>query len=481
MTDSSAAVDGPQPAASPEAARTQRPLVETNGSLLLGVDLYACVVLPATLDAAGLGPHWLPGPLPIPLDVRAARGRSSGAPVADRQARTSYFAPRVAESLYLSNGETGTGRWHALTGHTDAGLAGMRVESWECLFESNADRAGRGYLVAHVALGQDPLGTLFELTRRVGEARDRLISAVPAGVHVVSRDSTYLVSHLVFESGPTPPPLSEHSRQALSRWTVVDQWLWLVTSGVDPESFVPDTEAQKPGTVVPLSSDWRALTLRNGVGYCALTPAEDGPHRLLRQYVRSIHLDGFLLAQLQTDAAQDLADELGRLKVEDLSVSAAMELEQRLLVLRGDLWWRHLSVTGGQVDQVIRAVQDERHLSGLYEQLVGELTDVSRFIGLRQTLADQERDRKTGQVVSLVSATFVTPSIFLAAVALWPEPSPALTITFWVISLVVAVATWRGVNLWIQRVQDDRPTDVAHVGGNREPRRSKSFPFECRR
>lgn len=280
--------------------------------------------------------------------------------------------------------------------------------------------------------------------------RGLLESQLPAGLRPIHRGWIGLVSHVVHEGQPTEPDNRPEVLAATSGWSVIDRWLWFTGTGVDADSYLPDPAAPRPGRTVHLSVDWRGLALRNGLSYVALTPNDAGPHDLLRAYVRSIHLDGFLLVQLQADAAQRLADELARTRVDQLSVESAVQMEGRLISLRGALWWRHLTGHGSQVDEVVRALQEERGLPELYDQLASDLTDTARFLELRRTRADQVRDRKVNQIVSLASAAFVTPSVFLAAVALVPNPSTVQQVSFWLAAAALGATTWVLVRWWLR-------------------------------
>lgn len=420
--------------------------------MLVDTDAFCCVVVPVTAGGA-LGERWSQGPLPVSLPVETARGRSGGSTVADREARSNYFAPRVVSTLYSSDAVRSTGRWHAFA--ENVVFQGASVVGWEVLIVAQEGDEPFGYAVAHLKLPDAHLRFLAQINKHESEERGWLESAFPAGVRVVPRSRFGLVSHLAFSGTVLPEPDDRAKVLAATRgWDAADRWCWFLGAGVDADSFLPDAAAPRPGTTLYLSSDWRGLALRSGIAYCALTPKSQAPHDLLRAYVRSIHLDGFLLCQLQADAVESLADKLGQTSLDDLAVETAMVLEEQLLCLRGALWWRHVSRRGSQVDQVVRALQDERALPDLYQQLVSELTDVSRFIQLRQAAADQDRDRKLGQIVSLASAAFVTPSVFLAAVALVPEPSTLLQVVFWGSSALLAVGTWFAVRAWIRRTQE---------------------------
>lgn len=413
--------------------------------LTAGSDVFACVVVAVEHDGPLAG-VWIPGPLQIELPILDAQGRTGDYTTSDRSARSSFFASRVVDTLYTADSETSRGRWH-MDGSSSE-LDGARLLAWECL----VPEAGRGqpaYAVAHLQLGDNPLSTLADLTRPTGALRGHLMSLLPDGLRAGARTSIGLISHVVHYGELTEPDERDSVLAATAGWSAVDRWLWFSATGVEADSFMPDPASQRPGTTVHLSADWRGLALRSGLAFVALTPQDAGPHELLRTYVRSIHLDGFLLVQLQADAAQELADELSRTRIERLTLEEATEMEGRLLSLRTVLWWRHLTGRGSQVDQVVRALQEERGLPELYDQLVSEMTDTARFLELLRNRADLGRERKVNQIVSLASAAFVTPSVFLAAAAVVPDPSRTLQIIFWLAAAVLAIATWFVMRWWL--------------------------------
>jgi hypothetical protein len=425
------------------------------------IDAYACLVFSADWNAAD-NPgafDWVPGPLPIPLPAASsASARRGAATVTDRESRATYFAPRIHDLLYGAPHSTVEGapqRWHLPVDAETPDINGSRVQAWELLSAGPG-----GYLaVAHVQLGSVAVASLSALTVRRGPGREWLASSIKGPVELADQRPRVL-SHLLWEGDELPEPYeSAEVLNSLARWNAVERWQWFLAVGIGPDELLPDTE--DPDLLdgkVCLSHDWRALVLRDGIAYVALTPrpsAEAGIgsfHDVARVYARSIYLDVLLLGLLQLDAVHSYAEALAAVHIDDEPVRLARtieELEAGLLRLRTGLWWRDVTRRGGPATAMLNAFQHQHRLPDLYTQIVQDLTDMSRYVGARRASLEaadrqakednreveertrqqaEDRQRQSERAIALITFVLLPVSLIFGITSALASPSPAL---FW--------------------------------------------------
>jgi hypothetical protein len=311
------------------------------------------------------------------------------------------------------------------------------------------------YAVAHVQLGTEPIAELAALSAGRDPERDWLAGTLPDGP-LLAAGRPRQVSHLLWCGAELPEPVdTAEVRQALGSWSRVQRWQWFLASGLTPDSALPDIEAPDlmAGTVW-LSRNWRALALRDGIAFVALTPwtppSQDGVrcfHDAARVYVRTLHLDVLLLASLQLSAVHHYADETARIFSAGFDAATIKRLESEFLELRAGLWWENVAHRGRQTSDVLVAFQQQHRLPQLYEQIVRHLTDAARYIQAEQVaVAEAEvksasarreredeartreelRQRQFERFIAIVSLIFLPVSIIFGAMALWANPSPRL-------------------------------------------------------
>lgn len=424
------------------------------------LDAYACLVFTARWSTPGSPGDfgWAPGPLELVIPATSTvRARGGTSTVTDRKARGTYFAERVHNLLYgpEESPENPPRRWHKAADGVAADSNGSLIQAWEML----DDGAGHYLTVAHVQLGPDVVTSLASLTVASGPGREWLESSLDGHVEL-EHSRPRIVSHLLWDDEALPQPSSSPAAAAaMASWTTVEQWQWFLASGVSPDDIVPDTEdPHLLDGMVWLSRDWRALVLRDGIAYVALTPrqsAQEGVnsfHDVARVYVRSIYLDVLLLGIMQLNAIRSYADALAAVHVEKDSVSLAElveKMEADLLQLRTGLWWRDVTRRGGPASEILIAFQQQHHLPGLYTQIVQDLTDMSRYVQARRTSAEEaeresreaskeaeekahqaaeDRQRGTERAIALISFVLLPVTIIVSAASLWAVPTPGL---FW--------------------------------------------------
>ena len=415
--------------------------VEQTSSTVL--DGYACVVLegrwtdPRGPAAAG----WQAGPLPVPVPSFSGAGPDHRV-VADRRARESHFSPRVQDALYGSTSPGGPAvRWHREIEPTP-GPHGVIAEGLEVLIAPTG-----ALLVVHVRLATDPVAELSALTAPAGAGRDWLAQLIGPVVEL-GGDRGRSVTHLAWEgAAPSalPPGLAERLPTGMDdTHTQLDWWAWYLAAGVTPQAFVPDVEGADWTTGrIRLSRDWSALALRDGISFVGRTPRDrTSPdfHASARVYARTLHLDVLLLGSLQRAALRDVADSVAKLDIEELDAEALEMLERDLLRFRTGLWWNDVGQRGQQTSAVLVAFQLQHRLPELYEQLVQDLTDLSRYWKAREA-ADQEaarhaeerlraaedrREQRAVGAISVVSFILLPLTVVYSGAAVIAEPSGSL-------------------------------------------------------
>jgi hypothetical protein len=403
------------------------------------LDGYACLVLSGVWtgpDPATAG--WRAGPLPVPVPPAPGAGPRPEV-VADRVTRGAHFSPRVHDALYGAPSEgASTVRWHRAT-EPAAGPDGATAEAVELLLTPAGALA-----VVHVQLPADPVAGLAGLTASAGPGRNWLTAILGPDLELHA-DRARSVTHLAWEGAPPglpsglprllPQPADEPAPSEL------DWWAWYLAAGVTPHAFVPDVDGQD-WTLgrVRLSRDWSAMVLRDGISFVARTPrtpAGGGAdfHASARVYARTLHVDVLLLGILQRTALHRVADSVAALDFAHLDAGGLEELERELLQFRIGLWWNDVGQRGRQTSAVLLAFQEQHRLPDLYDQLVQDLTDLSRYWRAREA-ADQEavrhaeerRERRAVNAISVVSFFLLPLTVVYTAAAVITEPSQRL---FW--------------------------------------------------
>lgn len=402
----------------------------------MSVDVFACIVFPIEEIADGevlQAASWKPGPLPLPLPEAGTSLNRGTAQVADAAARSSHIARRVAGTLHDPRVRT-----HRVTADVIGDV--LQVEAWELLVSPVAKR---GYAVAHVRiLTDDPASVLSSATAKRGPTREALLSSGDLGTYQAVNMRPFIVSHATFTGPQLPEPVGAGSlREGVPEWDAQDRWEWLLGTGQSPSELVPDLDESLSSGITRLSRDWRAHAYRAGVSYVARTPRGSASfHDLARVLVRTIHLDAILLGLIQRDALHHLADSLvgesasvvpadGDEEPSAIVLAEAMEhLEANLMEFRTRVWWGAIGNEGQQVSRVLQALQSQLGLPRLYDQVVRDADDVSRYVRARvarlqaeQVETERRQSNKSQSTIALVSFLLLPLTVVYSAAALLGE------------------------------------------------------------
>jgi hypothetical protein len=386
----------------------------------------ACVCFEITGPAVPAG-RWRPGPLPVPLPD----GRH-----ADRQARASYFQPRAADSLYGSPDGSSPVRWHR---HDDA----AHVEEGSVLgielvrFHTARPQAGRGHsdasrylCVLHLAL--DPGGALDGLAVAVrlhphhpADAQRRTRYAALAGdeFHIPPTVHRALsVSMLTFQDQPGRPKGSPQ------RWSAENGWLWAAASATPLQQFCPDAEDPHVlDGLVYLSSSWRALVLRDGIGFLGLVPdqgEEAGFFAWGETYVRSLYTDVALLAALERDALDGFANRLARIGNRFEKSQEFRRLVNEVTEFRNVFWWENVT-RHGNANIILEQLHSAHRTSRLFTRVIADLEAFRQQVeaqaleaSVEVQVREEKRSRSFDHAASVAVVTVTLPALIFTALAL---------------------------------------------------------------
>lgn len=392
----------------------------------------ACICFEITGPEALPG-HWRPGPLPVALP--------DGRP-ASHDARRSYFQARAADSLYGSRDGTAWLRWHR---HADDRLIGEgTVLGIELLrfpyyasappaldgLATGADAVTRYVCVLHLALDlADPLPGLAAAVRlnpqeaAGARRRERYGELAGTGFQIPEEVRRALsVSMITFTGELAPLP------GAPEPWTPAAGWLWAAASATPFHEFTPDAEdARALDGLVYLSSSWRALVLRDGVGFLGLVPdpcGKDSFFAWAETYVRSLYTDVLLLAMLERDALDDFANRLAHIGNRFEKSRQFRRLVNEVTEFRNIFWWATVTRHGNANDilQQLHAAHRTPHLfdritadlEAFRQQVEGQALEASVQVQERQ----DQRARRFEHGVSVAAVTVTLPALVFTALAL---------------------------------------------------------------
>lgn len=390
---------------------------------------FACICFEVRGPEVMAG-DWSAGPLPVPLPD----GRT-----ADRRARASYFQARAADALYGSPDGTSPPRWHQLVDAepieegTVLGIELLRLPRY-CSTPDTGDgpaqptNASSRYLcVLHLALDlHDPLASLATAVRLDASApasaqrRQRFADLAGTGLHVAPEVRRALsISIITAADELRPPPC------APSRWTSANGWLWVTASATPLQQFTPD--ADDPHVLeglVYLSSAWRALVLRDGVGFLGLVPDRAGNGGFFdwgESYVRSLYTDVALLAAVERDALDSFANRLAHIGNRFEKSRELRQLVNEVTEFRNIFWWETIT-RHGNANVILEQLHAAHRTPRLFARVIADLDAFRQQVeaqALEASVQVQQRDegrsRRFEHAVSVAAVTIALPALVFAA------------------------------------------------------------------
>lgn len=418
----------PHPSASQLARSHTRPARQARWSRAIA---SVCFEVSGPTVADG---EWHPGPLPVALPD----GRS-----ADCHARSTYFQARAADSLYGAQDGTAPSRWHRTADSIRVGedvllgsellafphFAALSGGSGQAMEPAGA--ASRYLCVLHLALNlKDPLASLtaavhlnpddVACTRR----RELYAQLLGNGFHVPRTVRRALSVTMITPQAQLWPPPAGTPRQ----WTAADGWLWSAASATPLQQFRPDPEdPQVLDGLVYLSSSWRALVLRDGIGFTGLV-ADSGDESSFfdwgASYVRSLYTDVALLAALERDALDDFANRLAHIGNRFEKSVEFRRLVNEVTEFRNVFWWENVT-RHGNANRILEKLHTAHRTPQLFARVVSDL-DAFRQLVEAQALeksvqvqeAEEDRSRRFEHAASVAAIAITLPALVFTALAL---------------------------------------------------------------
>jgi hypothetical protein len=376
--------------------------------------LTACFIVPVDFeDVTAI--TWLTGPLPLTMpqggrDVEVTE-----------ELRLTYFRSRVLSAIYER-------RWYTLR---DRALSCANLFGVELVALPDDLQLHSGVAIYHLSLAEQDINALARLSRLEGSptasaTRDQLQAELPLGVTIEEGTRrAWTAAHATFADG-SPRPLDPQ----LS-WAPTDQWLWMTASMTPLEDYPPSPDDGSLLTSrIPLSRDWSALVLRDGIGFVGTTADDGDPanfHAVAASLVHTVYLDIFLLTRLQLLAMNALADQLAQAGLTPQDRAVLNNLEMRLAYFRKTLWWESVSVYG-RANQLLETAQGQLGLSRLMTQIIADLRDIASFVEARAA-------RRTNALLALLTVVGLPFGLTFASAITITTPSPLL----FAVSSVIAI------------------------------------------
>lgn len=418
----------PRPSAGWAARRHVHPARQARWSRAI-----ACVCFEVSGPRVPSG-EWHPGPLPVELpDGRCA----------DRSARATYFQARAADSLYGAQDGTAPSRWHRAVDGVSAGddmLLGIELLAFPHFATLAdgiqqpgvpADATSRYLCALHLSLNlKDPLASLAAAVHlnpddeTCTQRRVLYAELIGDGFQIPRTVRRALSVSMIMPGAQLWPPPLGTPRQ----WTAADGWLWSAASATPLQRFRPDPEDPHVlDGLVYLSSSWRALVLRDGIGFVGLVPDAGEESSFFdwgASYVRSLYTDVALLAALERDALDGFANQLAH-----IGNRFEKSLEFRLLVnevteFRNVFWWENVT-RHGNANRILEKLHAAHRTPQLFGRVVSDLDAFRQLVeaqALEKSVEVQEmeenRSRRFEHAASVAAIAITLPALVFTALAL---------------------------------------------------------------
>jgi hypothetical protein len=117
------------------------------------------------------------------------------------------------------------------------------------------------------------------------------------------------------------------------------------------------------------------------------------------------------------------------------------------------LWWENVASRVRQANEILTALHRQYRMPQLYTKIVGDLTDLSRFLQAKETAAanraraateavERERESRAQEFeryLAVLSFVLLPLSIIFSGMALWADPDPVLFWTSLDLAFIAAV------------------------------------------
>jgi hypothetical protein len=212
------------------------------------------------------------------------------------------------------------------------------------------------------------------------------------------------------------------------QWTAEHSWLWAAASATPLQQFGPD--ADDPHILdglVYLSSSWRALVLRDGIGFLGLVPdrrEETGFFAWGETYVRSLYTDVALLAALERDALDDFANRLAHIGDRFEKSQEFRRLVNEVTEFRNVFWWENVT-RHGNANLILEQLHAAHRTPRLFTRVIADLEAVRQQVesqaleaSVQVQVREEKRSRSFEHAASVAVVTVTLPALVFTALAL---------------------------------------------------------------
>jgi hypothetical protein len=433
-------------------------------------------------EVTGYAPDtaWSPGPMPWKLPDGG---------LTDGRTRRTYFQARAADSLYGAEDGSSLCRWHRgcdqqpdTSSFTVRGLELVKFREYVQPDHIAASGDTQRYLaIVHLDLHSkdDPIELLQSLVSlnpdtKLGLAtRELYLHLLGDGYNIpVSTRRAFSISMFTFTQVP-PPDLPGAPEQ----WSIVTSWLWASSTATSLTRYCPDLDDPSLlNGIVYLSASWRALVVRDGIGFIGLV--SDSPDQGVsffpwaEVYVRSIYSDVAVLAFLQRDALNGFADRLGAIGDRFEKSNSYKALINSVTEFRNVFWWDDVTLHGA-ANELLDRLHSAHRTPSLFSRVTSDLDAFRQQVeayALEASVAIQELEEKHARqfdrFASIAAISFAVPALTFAALALPIRGLTAGSHDFspWAVTMIGVCAILFGMllgtigaSLFIRRIRKASP------------------------
>ena len=345
--------------------------------------------------------EFVEGPLPLPWGLQ---GEGTPSLRTDADLRQTYIALHAGPSLYGANEESDRSHAFVPISATDSDSGGdgiaeitaLELHTWATGADGSED--GIHVLVIHLqAEGLKVLDAVIEICRPSAPGKSWPVlgmaeEATGASWTIVGNPTR--LGSLLLMTTPDGVPLTPATRPG-NDWTELEQAMWSVASLAPYDRYPPDhTDPDLLQSTIHLSATWRALVLRDGVGFIGCSPSSDPFFPSAEALVRTVYTDVLLLAKLQRETLADLAASLASIDHRETRSDDLTSIVDRATMLRNRLWWDDVT-SHGHGNALLRAAQSELASPQLFKRVNEDLATFRAEVGAHElSLLRESQDRE---------------------------------------------------------------------------------------
>jgi len=215
-------------------------------------------------------------------------------------------------------------------------------------------------------------------------------------------------------------------------WNAADGWLWTAASATTLRQYAPDPEDPDAlSGLVYLSSSWRALVLRDGIGFLGLAPDTGDTAAFYawgESHVRSLYTDVMLLAALERDALDGFADRLTHIGNRFEKSREFRSLVNEVTEFRNVFWWE--SVTRhGNANAILERLHQAHRTQQLFHRVISDIDAFRQQVeaqALEKSVQVQEAEEHRSRTfehaasIAAIAAIAITLSVLISTALALP-------------------------------------------------------------